>query len=73
MPGPYGRKLAQILSLFTADGEHDGLRLCLQIPGDDLKAALTALPTPRRVALGLVAWSTSALTFAYFASDLTDV
>ncbi len=30
--GPYGReKLAPILSLFTTDGEHDGLRLCRQI------------------------------------------
>jgi acyl-CoA reductase-like NAD-dependent aldehyde dehydrogenase len=32
--GPYGReKLAPILSLFTADGEDDGIRLCLQILG----------------------------------------
>jgi acyl-CoA reductase-like NAD-dependent aldehyde dehydrogenase len=35
VPGPYGRgKLAPILSLFTADGEHDGLRLCRQILGN---------------------------------------
>jgi acyl-CoA reductase-like NAD-dependent aldehyde dehydrogenase len=34
VPGPYGReKLAPILSLFTADGEDDGIRLCLQILG----------------------------------------
>ena len=34
MSGPYGReKLAPILSLFTADGEDDGIRLCLQILG----------------------------------------
>jgi acetaldehyde dehydrogenase / alcohol dehydrogenase len=33
--GPYGReKLAPIMSLFTADGEHDGLRLCRQILGN---------------------------------------
>lgn len=32
--GPYGReKLAPILSLFTADDEDDGIRLCLQILG----------------------------------------
>jgi acetaldehyde dehydrogenase / alcohol dehydrogenase len=32
MSGPYGReKLAPILSLFTADDEDDGIRLCLQI------------------------------------------
>ena len=32
MPGPYGRgKLAPLLSLFTADGADDGIRLCLQI------------------------------------------
>jgi acyl-CoA reductase-like NAD-dependent aldehyde dehydrogenase len=35
VPGPYGReKLAPILSLFTADGEDDGIRLCLQILGN---------------------------------------
>ena len=35
MPGPYGReKLAPILSLFTADGEDDGIRLCRQILGN---------------------------------------
>jgi len=34
VPGPYGReKLAPILSLFTADGEDDGIRLCRQILG----------------------------------------
>jgi acyl-CoA reductase-like NAD-dependent aldehyde dehydrogenase len=34
VPGPYGReKLAPVLSLFTADGEDDGIRLCLQILG----------------------------------------
>jgi acyl-CoA reductase-like NAD-dependent aldehyde dehydrogenase len=33
--GPYGReKLAPLLSLFTADGEDDGLRLCRQILGN---------------------------------------
>ena len=32
VPGPYGRgKLAPLLSLFTADGADDGIRLCLQI------------------------------------------
>ncbi len=35
VPGPYGReKLAPLLSLFTADGEDDGIRLCLQILGN---------------------------------------
>ena len=34
MPGPYGRKLTPILSPFTTDGQHDGLRLCPQIPGN---------------------------------------
>jgi acetaldehyde dehydrogenase / alcohol dehydrogenase len=35
VPGPYGReKLAPLLSLFTADGEDDGLRLCRQILGN---------------------------------------
>jgi acetaldehyde dehydrogenase / alcohol dehydrogenase len=35
VPSPYGReKLAPILSLFTADGEDDGLRLCRQILGN---------------------------------------
>ena len=35
VPGPFGReKLAPILSLFTADGEDDGIRLCLQILGN---------------------------------------
>ena len=35
MPGPYGReKLAPLLSLFTADGEDDGIRLCRQILGN---------------------------------------
>jgi acyl-CoA reductase-like NAD-dependent aldehyde dehydrogenase len=34
-PGPYGKeKLAPILSLFTADGQDDGIRLCLQILGN---------------------------------------
>ncbi len=34
LPGPYGRgKLAPLLSLFTADGEDDGIRLCRQILG----------------------------------------
>ena len=34
-PGPYGKeKLAPLLSLFTADGEDDGIRLCLQILGN---------------------------------------
>ena len=33
VPGPYGReKLAPILSLFTADGQDDGIRLCLADP-----------------------------------------
>ncbi|MGO8960964.1 MAG: aldehyde dehydrogenase family protein [Streptosporangiaceae bacterium] len=33
--GPYGKeKLAPILSLFTADGEEDGIRLCQQILGN---------------------------------------
>jgi acetaldehyde dehydrogenase / alcohol dehydrogenase len=33
--GPYGKeKLAPLLSLFTADGEDDGIRLCLQILGN---------------------------------------
>jgi len=33
--GPYGReKLAPLLSLFTAEGEDDGIRLCLQILGN---------------------------------------
>ena len=33
--GPYGReKLAPLLSLFTVDGEDDGLRLCRQILGN---------------------------------------
>jgi acyl-CoA reductase-like NAD-dependent aldehyde dehydrogenase len=33
--GPYGReKLAPLLSLFTADGEDDGIRLCLQLLGN---------------------------------------
>jgi acyl-CoA reductase-like NAD-dependent aldehyde dehydrogenase len=33
--GPFGReKLAPLLSLFTADGEDDGIRLCLQILGN---------------------------------------
>ena len=32
VPGPYGReKPAPLLSLFTADGEDDGIRLCLEI------------------------------------------
>jgi acyl-CoA reductase-like NAD-dependent aldehyde dehydrogenase len=35
VPGPFGReKLAPIVSLFTADGEDDGIRLCLQILGN---------------------------------------
>jgi acyl-CoA reductase-like NAD-dependent aldehyde dehydrogenase len=35
VPGPFGReKLAPILSLFTTDGEDDGIRLCLQILGN---------------------------------------
>ena len=35
VPGPYGReKLAPLLSLFTADGEDDGIRLCRQILGN---------------------------------------
>jgi acetaldehyde dehydrogenase / alcohol dehydrogenase len=35
VPGPFGKeKLAPLLSLFTADGEHDGLRLCRQILGN---------------------------------------
>ena len=35
VPGPYGReKLAPLLSLFTADGEDDGIRLCQQILGN---------------------------------------
>jgi acetaldehyde dehydrogenase / alcohol dehydrogenase len=35
VPGPYGReKLAPILSLFTADGPDDGIRLCRQILGN---------------------------------------
>ena len=35
VPGPYGReKLAPILSLFTADGEDDGIGLCRQILGN---------------------------------------
>ena len=33
--GPYGReKLAPLLSLFTADGEDDGIQLCLRILGN---------------------------------------
>ena len=33
--GPYGKeKLAPLLSLFTADGEDDGIRLCRQILGN---------------------------------------
>jgi len=33
--GPYGKeKLAPLLSLFTAEGEDDGIRLCLQILGN---------------------------------------
>jgi acetaldehyde dehydrogenase / alcohol dehydrogenase len=33
--GPWGQeKLAPLLSLFTADGEDDGIRLCLQILGN---------------------------------------
>ena len=35
VPGPFGReKLAPILSLFTADGQDDGMGLCLQILGN---------------------------------------
>ena len=35
VPGPYGReKLAPILSLFTADGQKDGIGLCRQILGN---------------------------------------
>ena len=35
VPGPYGReKLAPILSLFTADGQDDGIGLCRQILGN---------------------------------------
>jgi acyl-CoA reductase-like NAD-dependent aldehyde dehydrogenase len=35
MAGPWGReKLAPLLSLFTADGQDDGLRLCQQILGN---------------------------------------
>ena len=35
VPGPWGReKLAPLLSLFTVDGEDDGIRLCLQILGN---------------------------------------
>jgi acyl-CoA reductase-like NAD-dependent aldehyde dehydrogenase len=35
MPGPFGReKLAPILSLFTADGEDDGIGLCLRLLGN---------------------------------------
>jgi acyl-CoA reductase-like NAD-dependent aldehyde dehydrogenase len=35
VPGPYGReKLAPILSLFAADGQDDGIRLCQQILGN---------------------------------------
>ena len=33
--GPYGReKLAPVLSMFTADGQHDGIALCRQILGN---------------------------------------
>jgi len=35
VPGPWGReKLAPLLSLFTAEGQDDGIRLCLQILGN---------------------------------------
>jgi acetaldehyde dehydrogenase / alcohol dehydrogenase len=35
LPGPWGKeKLAPLLSLFTADGYDDGIRLCLQILGN---------------------------------------
>jgi acyl-CoA reductase-like NAD-dependent aldehyde dehydrogenase len=35
VPGPFGReKLAPIVSLFTADGEDDGIGLCLRILGN---------------------------------------
>jgi acyl-CoA reductase-like NAD-dependent aldehyde dehydrogenase len=35
VPGPWGKeKLAPLLSLFTADGQDDGLRLCQQILGN---------------------------------------
>jgi acetaldehyde dehydrogenase/alcohol dehydrogenase len=35
VPGPFGKeKLAPLLSLFTADGQDDGLRLCRQILGN---------------------------------------
>jgi acetaldehyde dehydrogenase / alcohol dehydrogenase len=35
VPGPWGQeKLAPLLSLFSADGEDDGIRLCLQILGN---------------------------------------
>ena len=35
VPGPYGRgKLAPLLSLFTAEGEDDGIRLCRRILGN---------------------------------------
>jgi len=35
VPGPYGReKLAPMLSLFTADGQDDGIGLCRQILGN---------------------------------------
>ena len=35
VPGPYGReKLAPILSLFTADGQDDGIGLCRQVLGN---------------------------------------
>jgi acetaldehyde dehydrogenase / alcohol dehydrogenase len=35
VPGPWGKeKLAPLLSLFAADGEDDGLRLCQQILGN---------------------------------------
>ena len=35
LPGPYGKeKLAPFLSLFTADGDDDGIRLCREILGN---------------------------------------
>ena len=47
VPGPYGReKLAPLLSLFTADGQDDGIRLCRQILGNGGRGHTAIIHTP---------------------------
>jgi hypothetical protein len=51
------RKLAPILSLFTADAEHHGLRLCLQIPATATAATPQAPLSPKVSCTRCSQWS----------------